>query len=126
MNFRLPRHLTHDVGPIDIGGFLTYIETRKVRMEFQPTTERRIYRRNMSLNSLQFCFDHDAPAKTRMGATVNVSHSGMCLVTSSQLKEGEYIFIKSDLSLLASKAVVRWVKNYQQNFCKAGLQFIEQ
>ncbi len=60
-----------------------------------------------------------------MGATVNVSDSGMCVVTSNHLTEGECVIIKNDLSLLSRKAAVRWVRSYQQNFCKAGLQFIE-
>ncbi len=60
-----------------------------------------------------------------MGATVNVSDSGMCVVTSNHLREGECITIEDELALLSHKATVRWVKNFQQNFCKAGLMFIE-
>ncbi len=60
-----------------------------------------------------------------MGATINISDAGMCIVTSSHLEEGECIILKNDLSLLSRKATVRWVKKYRQNFCKAGLMFIE-
>jgi hypothetical protein len=94
-------------------------------MPYKSGIDRRVHIRNVSLNRVQFCFYHDSPAKTRMGATVNVSDSGMCLITSSQLREGECIIIKNELSLLSQKATIRWVRNYQQNFCKAGLMFIE-
>ncbi len=88
-------------------------------------TERRTSLRNVSLNGIHFCLDRDCPAKMCMGATLNVSDSGMCVVTSSHLREGECITIKDNLALLSQKATVRWVKNFQQNFCKAGLMFIE-
>jgi hypothetical protein len=94
-------------------------------MPYKNGIDRRTHIRNVSLNSIQFCFDHDSPSQTRMGATVNVSDSGMCLVTSSNLREGECIIIKDELSLLSQKATIRWVRNYQQNFCKAGLMFVE-
>ncbi len=59
----------------------------------------------------------------RMGATVNISDAGMCVVTSSHLREGDSIIIRNELALLSRKATVRWVRNYRHNFCKAGLLF---
>ena len=94
-------------------------------MPYTSGIDRRVHTRNISLNSVQFCFDHDSPEKTLMGATVNVSDSGMCLVTSSELREGECIIIKNELSPLSRKAIVRWVRNFGQNLCKAGLIFPE-
>jgi hypothetical protein len=94
-------------------------------MPYSNGIDRRIHLRNVSLNRIQFCFAHDPPAKMHMGATINISHSGLCVVTSDHLRQDECIIIKNDLSLLSQKATVRWVKSYQQNFCKAGLMFID-
>ena len=87
-------------------------------------TERRSHLRKVSLNSIEFCLDQHTPGETHLGATVNVSDSGMCVVASYLLKEGESITIKNDLRLPSQRATVRWVKIFQQTlFCKAGLMF---
>jgi hypothetical protein len=88
-------------------------------------TERRTCPRHVSLNSIEFCFDRDEFQKMHIGASLNVSDSGMCVVTSARLREGGRIIIKKELSLFSQKAIIRWVKDFQQNFCKAGLTFIE-
>jgi hypothetical protein len=88
-------------------------------------TERRSCLRHVSMNGIEFCFDHDVLAKMCIGATLNVSDSGMCVVTSTHLRGGERITIKNELSLFSQKAIVQWIKNFQQNFCKAGLMFVE-
>jgi hypothetical protein len=88
-------------------------------------TERRTCLRHGTLKSIEFCFDHDFPAKTCIGAAVNISDSGMCVVTSAHLTEGECIIIKNELSPFSQKAIVRWIRNFQQNFCKAGFMFSE-
>ncbi len=49
----------------------------------------------------------------------------MCLYALSRLKEGDSIIIKDDLITPFRKATVRWVKNYGQSLCKAGLMFTE-
>lgn len=87
--------------------------------------ERRSCQRHMSVDGLEFCLDHDAVEQIRIGATMNVSDTGMCVVSSTHLTEGECILIKNELPLASRKAVVRWSKNFQQNFCKAGLKFSE-
>lgn len=84
-------------------------------------TERRKCLRHVSLNSMEFCFDHDECRKMYIGATLNTSDSGMCVVTSTYLREGDCIIIKKELSLYCQKAIVRWIKNFQQNLNKAGL-----
>jgi c-di-GMP-binding flagellar brake protein YcgR len=94
-------------------------------MSFQDRIERRQYQRNVSLNIIQFCLVNDPPSEISSGATVNISNTGMCLLTSNNLKESESIIIQNDVLLPSQKATVRWVKNYTQNLFKAGLMFIE-
>jgi hypothetical protein len=94
-------------------------------MPFQDRIERRQCRRNVSLNTIRFCFVDDSPDEISLGATVNISETGMCLLTSNHLKEAESIIIENDVLLPSQKATVRWVKNYEQIFCKAGLMFIQ-
>lgn len=94
-------------------------------MPFQDGIERRQCGRSVFLNTIKFCFVNDSPGEISLGATVNISNTGMCILTSTHLKEAESIIIQNDVLLPSQKAVVRWVKNYEQNFCKAGLMFIE-
>jgi hypothetical protein len=92
-------------------------------MSFQDRIDRRQCLRKFSLNIIHFCFVNDSPSEIHLGTTVNISNTGICLFTANHLKEGESILIQNDVLLL--KATVRWVKNFEQNFCKVGLMFIE-
>ena len=94
-------------------------------MSFQDRNKQRQCPRNRSLNIIQFCFVNDSPGESRLGTTINISNTGMCLYTFNRLNEGQNIIIKNDVSSLFQKANVRWVQNYGKNFCKAGLMFIE-
>lgn len=120
-NFRLPIFDLTSALPYRIVGK----KRERVGMPSPNGTERRTGLRHLSLNSIWLCFDHDESQEMHIGAMLNVSDSGMCVVTSTQLREGGRIIIKNERSLLSQKAIVRWVKNFQQNFCKAGLLFTE-
>jgi len=94
-------------------------------MLFQDGSKQRECPRTFSLNVIQFCVVNDSPGEIRLGTTINISNTGMCLYTFYNLNEGENIIIQNDVSLLFQKANVRWVKNYGKDLCKAGLNFIE-
>jgi hypothetical protein len=56
------------------------------------------------------------------GTIDNISESGMCLVTSKSLTEGQEITIKSLLFLPSQTAVVCWVKPQDDGY-RVGLKF---
>lgn len=94
-------------------------------MSFQDRNKQQQCPRTVSLNVIQFCVVNDSPGEIRLGTTINISETGMCLYTFNNLNEGDNIIIQNDVSLLFQKANVRWVKNYGKDLCKAGLKFIE-
>ena len=57
------------------------------------------------------------------GTIDNISESGMCLVTSKALTEGQEITIKSLLFLPSQTAVVCWVEPQDGSY-KVGLKFV--
>ncbi len=94
-------------------------------MSFEDRTKQRQCPRTVSLNPVRFRFVNDSSGELRMGTTINISTTGMCLYTLNRLKEGDSVMIRDDdVLLLSRKATVRWVKNYGKTFCKAGLMFV--
>ena len=77
------------------------------------------------MNTIRFSFAHDSPWEIRLGTTLNVSAGGMCLYTLCDLKEGENVILQDNESSPSRKATVRWVKHYRENFCRAGLMYID-
>jgi hypothetical protein len=104
---------------------LTYIELKENSMSFQDKDEQRQCQRSVRLNTIRFSFVDDSPWEIRLGTTLNISTTGMCLYTLHHLAEGENIVLQDDELSLFRKATVRWVKRYRENFCKAGLMYIQ-
>jgi hypothetical protein len=94
-------------------------------MSFQDREKKRQCPRTVSLNTVRFCFANDSPGELRLGTTINISTTGMCLYTLNRLKEGQSIVIRDEALLVSKKATVRWVKRYGEKFCRAGLMFVE-
>ena len=55
------------------------------------------------------------------GVTVNLSRSGMCLITFNQLEEGQQISIEKGLKV-SNPSTVRWVKKLDKDIYKVGVQ----
>ncbi len=91
----------------------------------QDIEEQRPCPRTVSLDTIQFCFADDFTGELRLGTTINISSTGICLYTLNHLKEGDSIMIKDNVLPSFRKATVRWVKYYGNTLCKAGLMFIE-
>jgi len=63
--------------------------------------------------------------KTFDGLITDISDSGLCLVTNSQLKYGQRIIIQDEPYLSEKIAIVRWTEKFDDIFYKIGLEFIE-
>jgi hypothetical protein len=57
------------------------------------------------------------------GVTINISNSGLCLLTTHCLNIGQEISIKTVLPSFSQTAVVRWIRNYDDASYHAGLEF---
>jgi hypothetical protein len=57
------------------------------------------------------------------GTIDNISESGMCLITSRPLREGQEITIKSLLFLPSQTAVVCWIEPQDDSY-RIGLKFV--
>ena len=66
-----------------------------------------------------------SPARTYIGAGVNISDTGMCIYTFEPFKEGDEIEIVKKIPIPHRKAVVCWVKECCEDFYKIGITFVK-
>jgi hypothetical protein len=85
---------------------------------------RRGQRKEFSYIVLEFVLHPDTAYEIFVGYSLNLSDSGMCIYTSTVLKTGQEIILKSDQPRLYKKAAVRWVERYDSFFYKVGLEFV--
>jgi hypothetical protein len=57
------------------------------------------------------------------GVVANISESGLCILTTHSLSQGEQIRIMKQNSQLFQKATVRWSQKSNEFYCKAGIEF---
>jgi hypothetical protein len=55
---------------------------------------------------------------------VNISKSGLCMLTSNTLIEGQEITIKSVVPAPSQTAIVIWIERLNDFYYKVGLKFI--
>jgi len=63
--------------------------------------------------------------KTFDGLITDISDSGACLLTTSQLKDRQRIIIEDKSCSSERVAIVRWSEKYNDMFYKTGLEFTE-
>ncbi|MCG2722763.1 MAG: PilZ domain-containing protein [Thermodesulfovibrionales bacterium] len=56
----------------------------------------------------------------------NISQSGICLVTTAALKNGQEIILEDHVLPHTRLATVRWSKEYNGLYYSYGLEFVEQ
>ncbi len=60
------------------------------------------------------------------GVSVDISQEGLGIITNHLMTTGDTLFFKEDLKtdkIVARSAMVRWVKEIENNRYRAGLQF---
>ena len=85
---------------------------------------RKDQRKEFSYIVLEFVLHPDTAYEIFVGYSLNLSDAGMCIYTSTVLKTGQEIILKSDQPRLYKKAAVRWVERYDSFFYKVGLEFV--
>lgn len=90
-------------------------------MEF---SERRQYKRFNIIDSTIHVLDSMNKDVLFNGAIDNFSKYGLCIMTQRPLKKGQEITIKDEFIAQTQTATVRWSKNYNGRYYKAGLQLM--
>jgi hypothetical protein len=86
--------------------------------------EKRRHRRSEASYFTGYLMELQPGGAVLNGVIANISKSGVCLLTSKALNEGESILLKSDDSSPAQKAAVRWCRQYKNFHYRAGLEFV--
>ncbi|MEW6053483.1 MAG: GAF domain-containing protein [Nitrospirota bacterium] len=61
--------------------------------------------------------------KSYQGMSVNLSRTGMGLVSPLQVQNGQEIQIRSNLPAYSQRAIIRWSMNLNDVLCRAGAEF---
>jgi PilZ domain-containing protein len=87
--------------------------------------EKRSSNRKLVMKPIEYFLVPSIIGKTFDGLITDISDSGLCLLTTSQLKDRQRIIIE-DKSFSSEKvAIVRWSEKYDDMFYKIGLEFTE-
>jgi hypothetical protein len=89
------------------------------------TFDKRRHRRSNIATAVEYAFDPLHTDETFDGVIADISESGLCLLTTTPLNKGQEIVIKINPSAFSQTATVRWSRQYEDLYCKAGLEFIE-
>jgi Tfp pilus assembly protein PilZ len=87
--------------------------------------EERQSKRNPVFQTVQYFLVPSIIEKTYDGVITDISDSGICLLTTSPLKDRQRIIMLDRSRLSERAAIVRWSQKYDDMFYKIGLEFIE-
>lgn len=85
--------------------------------------ERRGCSRSECDTAVEFGLKGEIPARTHIGAAVDISASGICMYTFDPFKEEDAIEILGDTTVPHRTATVRWAKECYKNFYRIGVAF---
>jgi energy-converting hydrogenase Eha subunit B len=86
--------------------------------------ERRKYQRNDLRAFVQYTSSSDTSDTALRGTIKNYSYSGICLIVSQPLAQGQEIILKSTGVPSSKKATVRWQENIGKDVYEVGLEYI--
>jgi len=87
--------------------------------------EKRRSNRKLVMKPIEYFLVPSIIGKTFDGLITDKSVSGVCLLTTSQLKDRQRIIIEDKSCSSEKVAIVRWSEKYDDMFYKIGLEFIE-
>jgi len=85
--------------------------------------EKRRCKRKLVMNPIEYFLIPSIISKTFDGLITDISDSGVCLLTTSQLKDRQRIIIEDKSCSSEKAAIVRWIEKYDDMFYKIGLEF---
>jgi len=89
------------------------------------TFDKRRYRRSSIVSAVEYALHPLHTDETFDGVIMDISEAGLCLLTNTPLKKGQEISLKINPSAFSQPAAVRWSRQYDALYCRAGLEFIE-
>jgi hypothetical protein len=89
-----------------------------------PNEERKS-KRKLVINPIEYFLVPSIIMKTFDGVITDISDSGLCLLTTSHLKDRQRIIIQDKSSSSEKVAIVRWSQKYDDMLYKIGLEFSE-
>jgi hypothetical protein len=87
--------------------------------------EERSSRRKLVIKPVEYFLIPSIITKTSDGLITDISDSGLCLLTTSQLKDRQRIVIQDKSCSSEKVAIVRWSQKFDDIFYKIGLEFTE-
>lgn len=85
--------------------------------------EKRRSNRKLVMKPIEYFLIPSIITKTFDGVIMDISDSGLCLLTTSQLKDRQIIIIEDKSYSSEKVAIVRWSEKYDDMFYKIGLEF---
>ena len=93
-------------------------------MEKMTAVDKRRHRRADTIRAVQYVSNHMRKDEIFDGVVSNLSESGLCLLTTNPLAEGENITIRNRIQANFQTATVRWITKYRGLYYMAGLEFV--
>ena len=87
--------------------------------------EKRRSNRKLIMKPIEYFLVPSIIGKTFDGLIMDISDYGVCLLTTSQLKDRQRIIIEDKSCSSEKVAIVRWSEKYDDMFYKIGLEFTE-
>jgi hypothetical protein len=84
----------------------------------------RRYKRKQKMDTIEYVIEPLTTNETFDGVLVNVSDSGLCILTNDPLSKGQQIRITADGHAINKSAVVRWIEKYNDLYYKVGLELL--
>jgi hypothetical protein len=87
--------------------------------------EERRSERKLVLKNTEYVLVPSSIVKTFEAVITDISEFGLCLLTTSHLKDGQNIIISNNAQFYEKPAIVQWSQEYEDMFYKIGLEFKE-
>ena len=84
--------------------------------------ERRKYQRNDLMAGVQYARSSDTSDNISRGVIKNYSYSGICMIASQPLAEGQEIIVNGIKVPSSKRATVRWQENIRKDAYEVGLE----
>ena len=85
---------------------------------------RRRHKRKEKMDTIEYVIEPLTTNETFDGVLVNVSESGLCILTNDLLNKGQQIRITDNGHTINKSAVVRWTEKYNDLYYKVGLELL--
>ena len=87
-------------------------------------SDKRKYVRRDIVKTIEYVIDGVPGSESFEGIIANISDTGFCLLTTSQLESGTNIAIKNLMPLNHQYAAVRWSQRNRDIYYRIGLEFL--